>query len=168
MYRPHTPITARMRDEAMAWLREHDPWIRPASRSGIQDWLIALGLQCASQMPSDEARMRAAAYVSTLSVRPGYWFTMATLRAAAERFKWFPSVAELVKFLEAATSDRSAQVAGARRIVDGPSEESERIFRPEPIGERLAAIADSYARHFGAGDPRAIRARQACDNHEGA
>lgn len=163
-----TPITQRQRETAAGWLRAHQAMINPPPSRSIEDWLVALGLQCASQMPGDEARMRAAAYVSTFAERPSYWFTKGTLRAAAEHFKWFPAVAEIVEFLKKATQDKAAQVEGARRIVNGPAQPAATVHVMEPLGVRLKAIAESFTRHYGADDPRAIKARKASEDHDAA
>lgn len=155
-----SPITQRLREQAAAWFRTHELLIRPASSQGIERWLVQLAIQCAgSSMSSEEAKIRAIAYVSTLADEPGYWFTGGTLKAAAKHFKWFPSVAELVEFFGGECRERSQQVRCAREIINGRPEQPREVYQMEPLGVRLQAIADSYARHYGADHPKTIAAK---------
>ena len=104
-------------EDAKRWLVDHDALVRPANADGVRRWLIALALQTAGKgMTAGDAELRAAAYVPTLIDEPAFCFTSATLKAAARKFQWFPSVAEIIGFLETETADKRGQLDVARRL----------------------------------------------------
>lgn len=155
----HQPpvVTQSTREAAAAWLRDHAAHIEPAGRDTIARWLEALGTVAAGTMSAEEVRIKAAGYVTLLDGRPAYQFTKFTLKAAALAFTWFPALAELAKLLDAQTDEKAQQVRLARAVVNREAPRRE-VFKPEPMGVRLKAIADSYARVYGADDPRSAAA----------
>lgn len=140
-YQQAKPTTPTLRREVAAWLAEHDRLIRPAADGSIRDWLTALGLQVAGgAMSAEEATLRIGAYADTLAGKPGYWFTRMTLRNCAERFKWFPSLAELVEFMRGLTIDKDQQVALARKILESPDSGPRVNHMPRTKAARLAEL----------------------------
>ena len=122
-HRVGLPVTQAVRDEAERLLASCNAALRPAERDTVTRWLLALGPLVAGNMPLEDARTRIAGYVSVIDAPP-MCFTKATLRNAASRFKWFPSVAELSTMFDEITAQtrdtrfRAGRVAAAR--VDAP------------------------------------------------
>jgi hypothetical protein len=126
----------------------------------VRRWLIALALQTAGKgMTAADAEIKAAAYVSTLVDEPAFCFTSATLKAAARKFQWFPSVAEIIGFLETETADKRGQLDVARRLA------RQRPERKPPAGpapavphtweDRIAELA-AAKRMFGLTDDQSL------------
>lgn len=137
------PITPDLRKAAADWLAAHDRFTRPTSDGSIRDWLTALGLQVAGgAMSAEEATLRIGAYADTLAGRPGYWFTRATLRACAEKFKWFPAAAELIEALTEICGERDNQVALARKVVNQPDHPNPDRAMPRTMAQRIAELAN--------------------------
>lgn len=104
-------------EDAKRWLVDMAPLVQPADVASVRRWLIALALQTAGKgMTAADAELKAAAYVTTLADEPAFCFTAATLKAAARKFQWFPSVAEIIGFLEAETADKRGQLDVAKRL----------------------------------------------------
>lgn len=160
----HQPpvVTQSTREAAAAWLRDHAAHIEPAGRDTIARWLEALGTVAAGTMSAEEVRIKAAGYVTLLDGRPAYQFTKSTLKAAALAFTWFPALAELAKLLDAQTDEKAQQVRLARAVVNGEAA-PRKAHVMEPLSVRLRAIADSFAKHYGADDPRSVAAKERAD-----
>lgn len=121
-------------DAAKRWLGEMASLIDRARAEAVEQWVIGLALQTAGKGMSDaDAKAKAMAYVSTLCDEPAHSFTAATLKAAARKFTWFPSVAEIADFLAKETADRRAQTDVARRLASSsPVENAEARYRKPP------------------------------------
>lgn len=72
--------------------------LQPVGSDVVAKWLASLGVLCAGQMSAADAKIKMAAYVPLIE-EPAIAFTSATLKAAGERFKWFPSFSEITEFL---------------------------------------------------------------------
>lgn len=89
----------------------------------MSEWLSSLGLLVAGQMTAEDARARVTAYVAMLEF-PAECFTRATLKAAAEQFRFWPSFAELTAFFGTKLESLREQLAEMERIcehVDRPA-----------------------------------------------
>jgi hypothetical protein len=111
-----------MIDEAAIHLPVIADGLRPAPEKIMRQWLIALGNVCAGQISKDDAGNKINAYVKLFEELPISIFSKATLREAAEQFKFFPSFAEISAFLKA------------------------RAFRAHQAHERLEALANTQPR----------------------
>ena len=101
------------------------PLIRQAGDALVTRWLSTLAMQTAGKgMTVADAQAKAAAYAMSLADEPAFYFTTGTLKAAAQRFSWFPSVAELLAFLEAELQDQRGQLKVAQRLA--------RVVKPRP------------------------------------
>lgn len=87
-------LTPEIHSEAISIVRACDAALRPANAETVVKWLTALGKCVVAPGTSDDARSKLTSYASVLSFPP-CCYTQGTLRRAAERFKWFPAVAEL-------------------------------------------------------------------------
>lgn len=154
------PATEANIAAARQWLNDTARLAGPASHDSVRRWLIALALQTAGKgMTAADAEARAAAYVPTLADEPAFCFTAATLKAAARKFNWFPSVAEIVAFLEVETADKRAQIDVAKRLsrqipVRGSDDRRPTIVRA--IDERLADVV-AARRAFSLRDDQSLR-----------
>lgn len=109
--------TERVIGEARQWLADMAPLLRNARGDAVKQWLLALGMQTAGKgVTQADVVLRTAAYVSTLCDEPAHCFTSGTLKAAARHFKWFPTVSEIVEFLDRETKARRGQADAARRM----------------------------------------------------
>lgn len=86
-------------EEANCFLEATRGFMFPAPRKDVVTWMAALGACVAGQMPADDVKMKLKVYAD-LNQQPAFCFTKDTLRAAARKFQWFPSYAELDAFLE--------------------------------------------------------------------
>lgn len=103
--------------EARQWLVDMAPLLVGARPDAVKQWLLALGMQTAGKgVTQADVVLRTAAYVSTLCDEPAHCFTSGTLKAAARHFKWFPTVSEIVEFLERETRGRRGQTEVARDL----------------------------------------------------
>lgn len=142
------PATPARIAEAKAWLERHRDAVYRVPLDHLTQWLTTLALQCNSRgVTAADATMRAQAYASTLGERPTYWFTHATLQAAARAFEWFPSVAELEKFLGQQCYERDGSVRLVRAMATAMPGDGNAV-RPEagPRGEmtRLGELLAIY------------------------
>ena len=74
------------------------PFVK-VDRKTLGDWLGNLGILTAGTMSSEEARLKIGAYSSLLDERPSREFTKKSLEYVASRCKFFPSYAEIAKYL---------------------------------------------------------------------
>jgi hypothetical protein len=113
-------ITAAVKNEAEAILSRCDALLAPAPRALAAKWLATLGaLMPAGRAdgPSAEDRLRAILQVVDF---PEFVYTEKSLRDAAARFKFFPSVAELTEFFRPLTDDIRNLRIGAARVAAAP------------------------------------------------
>ena len=153
------PATEANVAAARQWLAESAALTGPASLDSVRRWLIALALQTAGKgMTAADAEARASAYVPTLADEPAFCFTAATLKAAARKFTWFPSVAEIVELLERETADKRSQVDIAKRLASQiPRRVDERPAGPaRSVDERIADVV-AARRAFGLRDDQSLR-----------
>jgi hypothetical protein len=92
-------ITPQLRDEAEAGLRSLRVAMQPPPAPTMRKWLATLGTLTAGKVDAEDAATRIDAFVGMLDY-PAQCFTKRTLDAAARRFRWFPSFAELAEFLD--------------------------------------------------------------------
>lgn len=106
-WKPPRDIDADMAADAarqLAWL--DDVGMRPAGAATMRGWLVALGNACANSSAASSADVTAKIGV-LLTLLDGFstaCFTKASLKRAAEQFKFFPAAAELTKFLSSEES----------------------------------------------------------------
>jgi hypothetical protein len=89
-----------------------------------------------------DAEIKLAAYVDMLEEYPAGCFTKRTLRQAAETFKFFPSYAELVEFLNPIRSDINERRMAARdhRQLEHDDSDNVIVLTPEEIERRMKAL----------------------------
>lgn len=123
-------------EDAKRWLIDMSPLIRPAGDGLVKRWLTTLAMQTAGKGATvADSQMKAAAYAMSLADEPAFYFTSTTLKASARHFQWFPSVAELLAFLETELSDQRGQLKVAQRLARVT------VLRPPtPKGEAPAPI----------------------------
>lgn len=120
------PLTADERTAAEQMLGAARAHQRPASEAEVEEWIITLGTVVASNLPTEEAEIKAMALARLVERVPiGVIRRKQTLRQAARRFKFLPTFQELDSFL----SEEAAQYRkGMRRLEEllaGP--------RPAPV-----------------------------------
>ena len=91
-------ITPELIAQAKRLLPAAEEALKPAPRQKAKDWLAMLGTLCAGQMSAADAKAKIGVYVPLLEA-PELVLSRDTLREAGERFKWFPSYAEISEFL---------------------------------------------------------------------
>ena len=107
-------LTDAIHAEAVSIVRACDDALRPANAETVVKWLTALGKCVVAPGTSDDARSKLTSYAGVLSFPPSC-YTQATLRRAAERFKWFPAVAELSElFNDVIAPIKAARFAASR------------------------------------------------------
>lgn len=119
----------------------------PAQKEAIREWLKMLGVLCAGNATVADARMKVGAYSAMLN-HPASCFTKESLDRAGRRFKFVPSYAELVEFLDAESAPARLAVTRLEKIAaaDETTERKagERLLRDMPPDQREAAIAEAY------------------------
>lgn len=133
-------------EDAKRWLVDMSPLIRPAGDGLVKRWLTTLAMQTAGKGATvADSQMKAAAYAMSLADEPAFYFTATTLKAAARHFQWFPSVAELLGFLEKELPDQRGQLKVAQRLarVATPRSLTPKGEIPAPItmAERIENLA---------------------------
>lgn len=118
-HRIDLPATIELRDEAQRIVKACDEALRPAERETAARWLGALGPLVAGNMSLEDARARISGYLDVLDAPP-ICFTGRTLKAAAARYKWFPSVAELVEFFDEVVREIKWTRFQAQRVANAP------------------------------------------------
>ena len=123
------PIPPSARAEAERALAAIDASLQPAPREIVDRWVAALGtLVAGGNLTVEEARVKGAAYAAMLEY-PSSAFSRASLDAAARKFRWFPSYAEVCEHLEAEVAAAKAQRHQLRRAIALPAEGS------RPVGK---------------------------------
>jgi hypothetical protein len=129
------PVTPGVREEAERLLASCNASLRPAERDTVTRWLGALGPLVAGNMPLEDARTRIAGYVAIIDAPP-MCFTKNSLKNAAARFKWFPSVAELSTMFDEITARtreirfQASRVAAAKIETPRQKEARDRVENP--------------------------------------
>ena len=115
-WNPPEIVTPALAQEAMNYADDLK-WAlnRAADREHVRKWLNSLGTLVAGQMPLAEAKTRVGHY-ATLMDFPNAVYTRETLKKAGERFKWFPSFAELSELLSGETQKLRDKAARAERL----------------------------------------------------
>lgn len=85
-----------------AWLPRAEALLKPADRKLIEKWLIHLGVLCAGQISTEDAKAKVMAYAELMDA-PASVLNKRTLADAGRAFKWFPSFAEVSEFLDGRT-----------------------------------------------------------------
>ncbi len=98
-WHPPALVSAALRAEAKAALTAAKAALEPPARATVGKWLAGLGMLAAGKTDAATASAKLAAYARFLD-HPAACFTEASLKAAARRFKWFPSFAEIAQFLD--------------------------------------------------------------------
>lgn len=145
-------IDSETRDEAAARASMIEiVQMRTAETDGIRRWLIALGnaVAASSALTETDVQAKVGVLIGLLDDYPAGVFTKASLRRAAQRFKFFPAFAELAKLLDEEARDLSAKrdrlLAVAKAQPAAPKAEAP----TEPIApatdEQKAAVRDMLA-----------------------
>ena len=96
-------------------------------------WITALGTLTATRPEEADALGKARAYAAMLEF-PASAFNRSSLDAAARKFRWFPSYAEVCEHLEAETAEAKRLRHQLRRIVALPVQDD----RPPPRYQDLS------------------------------
>ena len=121
---PPPVVTPEMVNVAKYSLSTFDAMLEDAAPEDIRAWLAKLGLLGAGNMPEDRATAKLVAYSAFLFPLPTGILTEETAERAARKFKWFPSYAEIVEFLDAETLELKNMRQRARMIAEwaGPKQ----------------------------------------------
>lgn len=132
---PGTPLSicSRTKTEATAALAAIDEALKPAAEGVALRWITALGTLTATRPEEADALGKARAYAAMLEF-PANAFNRASLDAAARKFRWFPSYAEVCEHLEAETAEAKRLRHQLRRLVALPVKDD----RPPPRYRDLA------------------------------
>ena len=95
-------LTAAEIQAAKARLGRAEALLKPADEKLVRNWLGRLGVLCAGQMTSADAKIKIENYVPLLKC-PASVLNQHTLEDAGRRFKWFPSYAEIAEFIDGKT-----------------------------------------------------------------
>ncbi len=111
-----TPGLRAAAERELAALRAH---LAPADRERIASWLEALGRLVAkpATMTAAEAAAKVRAYAALLRDTPAGCFTADSLRAAARRFVWWPSFAEVASLLDGIAAGLRQRAARCEAIL---------------------------------------------------
>lgn len=142
-----TPATM---GEAQRWLEKHRDETSRVQLHKLGEWLVMLAMQTNTHNESiDTVKARAAAYGNTLGDHPAYWFTPETGKAAARKFTWFPSVAELTGFLakECAGQDALVRMCKQMATANVGQKGTEPSRKNPDAAQRLRDVLESYKRH---------------------
>lgn len=105
-----------LHDEAIRLISACDDALRPASSETVGKWLTALGGTCAvASGPSQDAKEKVWAYINVLDFPP-ICYTHGTLKRAARKFKFFPTVSELSEFFAEIVGPIKKTRFGAERV----------------------------------------------------
>ena len=115
-------ISSTARAEAQAALAAVDEALRPAPEGLALRWLTALGTLTATRPDEADAAGKARAYATMLEF-PTSAFNRRSLDAAARKFRFFPSYAELCEHLEAETAEAKRIRHQLRRLIALPVED---------------------------------------------
>ncbi len=134
-------IPSAVRNEAEAALSAIDEALKPAPEALVLRWLTALGTLTATRPDEADASGKVRAYAAMLEL-PASAFTRRSLDAAARRFRFFPSYAELTEHLEAETADARRTRHQLRRLAALPVADS------SPAGQRWSELTAEQREQF--------------------
>jgi hypothetical protein len=133
-------ISSTQKAEAERALAAIEAALQPAPQALALRWITALGTLTASKPGEADGSAKAQAYAAMVEF-PASAFTRASLDAAARKFRWFPSYAEVCEHLEAEVAAAKAQRHQLRRAVALPGEGS------RPVG-KWSAMTDEQRAEF--------------------
>jgi hypothetical protein len=145
VWRPPS-VSAVARDEAKRAVAAFEAALVPALHGMKLAWLTKLGALCASRMTDADVKTIFPQYAAALDY-PALCFTDDTRNAAARRFKFFPTVAELTQFLDAEAQPHRQQLHRLRRIAANEAPppdtrtEEERLRDRQTMGDRFGQLA---------------------------
>ena len=116
----------------------------PAPRQTATKWIVALGACTAGQMSADDVKMKVKVYADLLD-EPEFAYTKESLKAAATKFKWFPSFAELQEFLECQGGEIRRLNRRLVAISTLPTDEEIAAKKAEEEAARLAKMLSTPA-----------------------
>ena len=116
-------ISSTQKAEAERALAAIEAALQPAPQALALRWISALGTLTATKPGEADGDAKARAYAAMLEY-PASAFSRASLDAAARKFRWFPSYAEVCEHLEAEVAASKAQRHQLRRAIALPSEGS--------------------------------------------
>ena len=113
----------------------------------VRHWLTHLGLLVAGSMPTEEAKMRIAAFAPMLEDQFPHWsFTAASLQTVARGSRFFPSYAEIAEALSAWV--RENRPPPSTPLLAGP--------RAEAISSEDAVYVATFRRRAAGSSPRRL------------
>lgn len=133
-------ISSTQKAEAERALAAIEAALQPAPQALALRWISALGTLTASKPGEADGDAKARAYAAMLEY-PASAFSRASLDAAARKFRWFPSYAEVCEHLEAEVAAAKAQRHQLRRAIALPAEGS------RPAG-RWSTMTDEQKAEF--------------------
>ena len=133
-------ISSTQKAEAERALAAIEAALQPAPQALALRWISALGTLTASKPGEADGDAKARAYAAMLEY-PASAFSRASLDAAARKFRWFPSYAEVCEHLEAEVAAAKAQRHQLRRAVALPVEGS------TPVG-KWSSLTDEQKAEF--------------------
>lgn len=147
-------ISSTQKAEAERALAAIEAALQPAPQALALRWISALGTLTASKPGEADGDAKARACAAMLEY-PSSAFSRASLDAAARKFRWFPSYAEVCEHLEAEVAAAKAQRHQLRRAIALPMEGS------RPVG-KWSTMTDEQKAEFEATMAR-FRSRFASD-----
>lgn len=136
-------VTETIRHQAGAALAQWSERYAPAPDQAKRDWLVKLGLLVAGTMTEADARVKSAALIDVID-HPSGCFTKHSLRRAAERFKFWPSFAELKELLDEELRRQRVFEIRLRALLAPPQQ----AIAPKPAGKQWADMnAEERAEH---------------------
>ena len=135
-------ISSTQKTEVERALVAAEAALQPAPQALAERFVTALGTLTATRPGEADGLAKIRAYAAMLEF-PASAFTRSSLDAAARKFRWFPSYAELVEHLEAEVATAKALRHQLRRAVALP------IEGDRPSG-RYSAMTDAQKAEFDA------------------
>lgn len=135
-WHPPSRLSEAEREEATDLHQQMEASLELADSNLKTKWLATLGSLVAGNMPAIEVQTRLKAFSMVWDV-PACLLTKEALRAAAARFKWFPSFAELDAFIQEREKPLREKTKRLRVIAYG----SEYASKDKNVREILSAVA---------------------------
>ena len=168
-----SPLPAK--PELMQALSQVRLYLQPAGREFIQPRLALLRLSTKAPGTEGMSEHELGALLATqigeycrllADFPPDIW------ASACDRLPrespWFPTVADFERVMRPQLEERQRWARRLTAMLDAHNRPAAVPFVRESRPQRLGAIAASYLRHYGADDPRTIRAQREADQHQGA
>lgn len=140
-------ISSTQKAEAERALAAIEAALQPAPQALALRWISALGTLTATKPGEADGDAKARAYAAMLEY-PGSAFSRASLDAAARKFRWFPSYAEVCEHLEAEVAAAKAQRHQLRRAVALPAEGSRPVGKWSTMTDEQKAEFESTMAKF--------------------